>query len=87
MISPEELNLDTDVALKHTGYEVRMPDNGEWLIVERDAWLSWLGERSILGIPYHGPVYTADTHQPFTGRRFCLCSTCQSSVSPENRPN
>lgn len=83
----EDFVYDTDIALKSTGYEVRMPDTGEWLVVTRDVWLSWLGDRSVFGIPYHGPVYTADTHAPFKGSRYCPCKTCQATVAPENRTN
>ena len=42
------------------------------------------------GAEHHGPIFlmgSPDGTPPYTGRRVCLCPTCQEQVEPRYRPN
>ena len=77
----------TDIGLRPTGYEIRMPDTGEWLMTNQEMFAAWLGDRRVWGIPYHGPVYAAGSRTVYTGSRLCGCSVCQMNVNPKDKPN
>lgn len=75
-----------DEAIPSTGLEIMI--QGTWLPIDLRTWRSWTGRRAMWGREYHGPVFvldSGDTH--WSGKRICTCSDCQSTVSPELRPN
>jgi len=63
---------------------------GQWVEVDEATWRSWTGRRMVNGAEHHGPIFlmgSPDGTPPYTGRRVCLCPTCQEQVEPRYRPN
>lgn len=75
----------TDVAASVPLLEAEV--GGEVLLVDEALWRSCTGRRWRNGVEHHGPVVEYGSTRLWVGRRYCLCSQCQSTVAPEHRAN
>jgi len=64
-------------------YEFIIRVGGEWLTVNKTAWLSWTGHRKLNGREYHGPIFYFGTTRLVTDRqaRACPCIICQRTAN------
>lgn len=74
-----------DYTLGSHVYEIEW--NGELVSADKDIFDSWTGRRYLDGNEHHGPVTLHNTSSLYTGKRVCLCTTCQASALPIHRPN
>lgn len=81
---------EADTLLQGHTYEVGIATpHGftEWLPTEERTWRSWTGLRRLDGVDHHDTTFIADSDDPWTGRRDCSCSRCESHTLPTLRYN
>lgn len=74
---------------EHTGLQVEVIE-GEWEHSDLRTWRAWTGRRRVWSVEYHGQVYVIDSKDdshPYTGKRTCRCSVCQTHVVAAAKSN